>query len=175
MTPPEVGFFWIALRNHHVLQAIRRMAAFLPALLLPRISSPTSARRTALLGVAACLMIAGEWPYRHFAWPELIWPSIVALEVPLSLLVAGLWIALAWGIFAMSIAASTAALCLYLAMRAEGCFLTLRNGWMSPLEAGVSALLVLMLVNAIRGASAYRRMTSDGLVTRPGTAATRPS
>jgi hypothetical protein len=158
-----VRLFWQVLRSHHALRLIERSSALLLAVLWPRIASPASARRVAAYGIPACLVIAGEYPFRHFALPSEIPMSFLALEFPLGLALTGVWLALAWRISAMSKVGSAAALCLYLGMRAESVTCLLLEGHQMPLfEVGISALLILMLVNSVRGTSAYRALTLNG-------------
>ncbi len=156
----ELRSSWFASRNYHALRILDRTAALAVALLWPPITGVQSARRAAGYGIVACLLVAGEWPFPHFAWPhptDPIRPALLALEFPLGIALATVWLGLAWGISAMSRAASLGALLLYLAMRAERSVCLLHDGRaVSSFEIGISALVVLMLANSVRGALAYR-------------------
>lgn len=159
MTFLELRPLWLALRGYHVLRLIERGLAPLIVLLWPRINDARTARRATGYGVPTCLLIGGEWPFRHFAWPEQISLAVVPLELPLALVIAGVWLALAWTISTISRTASIAALSLYLGMRVENAICLFQDGGrMSTFELGISALFILMLVNSARGAAAYRQL-----------------
>lgn len=159
MTFLELRPLWPVLRGHHALRLIERGLAPLVVLLWPRINNSRAARRTTGYGIPICLLIGGEWPFRHFAWPEQISMAVVPFEFPLALVIAGVWLALAWAISTISRTASIAALSLYLGMRIENAIYRFQvGGRMSMFELGVSALFILMLVNSARGAAAYRKL-----------------
>ena len=159
MTFLEFKPLWLALRSYHVLRLVERCLAPLVVLLWPRINDARAARRASGYGVPTCLLLGGEWPFRHFAWPEHISLAVVPLELPLAVVIAGVWLAFAWAISTISRTAAIAALALYLGMRVENAICLFQDGGrMSTFELGVSALFILMLVNSARGAAAYRQL-----------------
>ena len=171
MISPDFRSLWLTLRSLHAVRLIEHASALLTTLLWPRINDVWAARRSAFYGVPACLLIGGEWPFRHFTWPDGMPMAVLALEFPLGLAMVGVWLALAWVISTISKTGSLTALCLYLAMRIESAAIVMHDGGrMSLPEMAISGLLILTLANSVRGATAYRRL---GFACQPGSGQSR--
>ena len=158
----EPRYAWMALHNLRILRLLDQAVALMALVLWPRIDNAVRARRIAWYGIPVCLLIGAEWPFRHFAWPDQIPLSMVALKLPLALVMTAGWFGLAAWISTISRAASVVALCVYLLMCTESLTYILRQGGgVSMVTLGVSVLFALALQNSVRGAAAYRRLAQS--------------
>lgn len=147
----------------HVLSLLSNSILWIVALIWPRLDRFASIRRVAAAGALACCLIGADYLDVRGSWTEQLPGDFTMLAIILSFASGAVWFVLGLGIYKLSRLASLAALGLYIGERVE-IFLFRQSAQLrmaTTAELAMSAVVALLLINAVRATLANGRLDAS--------------
>jgi hypothetical protein len=147
----------------HLFSSVSSALLWITAWIWPRLDRRASIQRVAAAGALACCLIGADYLDVRGSWTEQLPGDFTLFAITLSFLSGALWFVLGLGIYRLSRLASLVALGLYLMERIE-IFLFRYSAQLrlaTTVELVMSAIVMMLLVNAARATLANRRLRAS--------------